>query len=263
VRTTYSRYAADSKPRCGPPAWTGPARPPLSSRRCSTTSKPRSALTMSSPKRAENSSMEESVTLPGTTCRPSGEVFRRPIERAISERGSGPILLNTRGVRMDRHAAIRDYGGWRRCRLCDCRGCTRICCVTPSSSPCSTQASICAMYRSPPAMPTLGRRCATTGPATTSTATQLHPRRLHGIRDLNWRAPEAETHWSAEMSASPIKSYPQFVAVRSMRFARRQRLLLESLPGVVSIIVTSRVGISPAMAATPVSLAASSMLITG
>ncbi|HEY0694171.1 MAG TPA: tyrosine-type recombinase/integrase [Kribbella sp.] len=31
----------------------------------------------------------------------------RAIERAISDRVSGPILLNTRGVRMDRHAATR------------------------------------------------------------------------------------------------------------------------------------------------------------
>lgn len=31
----------------------------------------------------------------------------RPIERAVGERVSGPILLNTRGTRMDRHAATR------------------------------------------------------------------------------------------------------------------------------------------------------------
>jgi integrase/recombinase XerD len=31
----------------------------------------------------------------------------RAIDRAVGERQSGPILLNTRGVRMDRHAATR------------------------------------------------------------------------------------------------------------------------------------------------------------
>jgi hypothetical protein len=46
-----------------------------------------------------------------------------------------------------------------------------ICSGTRSSRPCSTQASTCATSRSPPAMPTLAPRCATTGLAKTSTAT--------------------------------------------------------------------------------------------
>jgi integrase len=38
---------------------------------------------------------------------PLPPAISRAIERAISDRVSGPILFNTRGVRMDRHAATR------------------------------------------------------------------------------------------------------------------------------------------------------------
>src|SRR6266545_3555011 len=58
-----------------------------------------------------------------------------------------------------------------------CRGCTLTCCAIRSWRPCSTPASICATCRSRRAMPTRERRCATTGPARTSTA----------IRTTSWR----------------------------------------------------------------------------
>jgi len=64
------------------------------------------------------------------------------------------------------------------------RGCIRRCCGTPSSPPCSTPASTYATSKSPPATPTHAPRCAMTVHARTSTATQLHPRRLHGLRHL-------------------------------------------------------------------------------
>jgi integrase/recombinase XerD len=40
----------------------------------------------------------------------------RAIERAIEDRMSGPILLNTRGTRMDRHAATRTTMRYDRAR---------------------------------------------------------------------------------------------------------------------------------------------------
>src|SRR5262249_34553463 len=46
------------------------------------------------------------------------------------------------------------------------------CCATPSSPPCSMRAWTCGTSRSPPATPTRAPRCATTGPARTSTGTR-------------------------------------------------------------------------------------------
>jgi integrase/recombinase XerD len=40
-------------------------------------------------------------------CRPPPPAVGRAIERAVSGRVSGPILLNSRGAKMDRHAATR------------------------------------------------------------------------------------------------------------------------------------------------------------
>jgi site-specific recombinase XerD len=48
----------------------------------------------------------------------------RAIERATGHRAGGPILLNTRGARMDRHAAC---AGSRPNPSRVCRGCTRTC----------------------------------------------------------------------------------------------------------------------------------------
>lgn len=46
----------------------------------------------------------------------------RAIDRAIGARTRGPILLNARGVRMDRHAAT---GAWLNPRACESSGHTR------------------------------------------------------------------------------------------------------------------------------------------
>jgi integrase/recombinase XerD len=65
----------------------------------------------------------------------------RAIDRAVGSRTNGPILLNTRGVRMDRHAATR-----RLRHLAEIAGIkiTRahlhMCSVTLTSRPCSTLA---------------------------------------------------------------------------------------------------------------------------
>jgi len=95
----------------------------------------------------------------------------RAIDHAVADRRHGPVLLNSRGSRMDRHAATR-----RLRRLAATAGiqvarATRTCSGTRSSPPCSTQASTCAMSRSPPATPTRAPRCATTEPGRTWTVT--------------------------------------------------------------------------------------------
>ena len=95
----------------------------------------------------------------------------RAIDRAIGTRTGGPILLNSRGARMDRHAATRRLRASPRPPASGSPGRTRTCSATPSSPPCSTPASTSATSRSPPATPTRAPPCATTGPARTSTAT--------------------------------------------------------------------------------------------
>jgi integrase/recombinase XerD len=95
----------------------------------------------------------------------------RAIDRAADHRNRGPILLNTRGARMDPHAATR------RLRYLAEAGGTQVARAHPHllrhtrSRPCSTLASTCAMSRSPPATPARAPPCDTTGPARTWTAT--------------------------------------------------------------------------------------------
>jgi integrase/recombinase XerD len=94
------------------------------------------------------------------------------IDRATGSRVRGPILLNSRGTRMDRHAATR-----RLRHLAEAAG-IQIARAhphmlrTPTSRPCSTLVLTCAMCRSPPDTPIPGRRCGMTGPARTWTATR-------------------------------------------------------------------------------------------
>ena len=95
----------------------------------------------------------------------------RAIDRAVSGRSARPILLNNRGTRMDRHAATRRLRLLAGTAGVQSPGHILICSGTRSSRPCSTQALTCATSRSPPARLTLAPRCATTGPARTSTAT--------------------------------------------------------------------------------------------
>jgi len=95
------------------------------------------------------------------------------IDRAIGTRTSGPILINSRGARMDRHAATR-----RLRRLAETAGSTDHQAAPahapplPSSPPCSTPAWTSGTSRSPPATPTRAPRCATTEPAKTLTGTR-------------------------------------------------------------------------------------------
>jgi integrase len=96
----------------------------------------------------------------------------RAIDRAIGSRTSGPILLNSRGTRMDRHAATRRCTISRRPPASASPGHTRICSATRSSQRCSMPASTFGTSRSPPATRTPAPQCGMTGPARTWTATR-------------------------------------------------------------------------------------------
>jgi integrase/recombinase XerD len=95
----------------------------------------------------------------------------RAIDRAVGTRTSEPILLNSRGARMDRHAATR-----RLRHLAHTAG-VRIARAHPHMlrhtfvTTMWTQAWTCGTSRPPPGTPTRAPRCAMTGPAPTSTAT--------------------------------------------------------------------------------------------
>jgi len=102
----------------------------------------------------------------------------RAIDRAVSYRVRGPILLNTRGARMDRHAATRRLRHLAEAAGIQIARATRISSVTRSSRPCSTVALTCAC-RSPPDTPTRAPRCAITGPPEPGPPSELHPGRLH------------------------------------------------------------------------------------
>jgi integrase/recombinase XerD len=95
----------------------------------------------------------------------------RAIDQAIGTRTGGPILLNNRSTRMDRHAATR-----RLRRLARTAG-IRTTRAHPhmlrhTSRPCSMPEWTCATSRSPPGTPIRARLCVTTGPARISTATR-------------------------------------------------------------------------------------------
>ncbi len=95
----------------------------------------------------------------------------RAIDRATGSRVRGPILLNSRGTRMDRHAATR-----RLRHLAEAAG-IQIARAHPhmlrhTPRPCSMLVQTCATCRSPPAMLIPAPRCGMTGPPTTSTATR-------------------------------------------------------------------------------------------
>ena len=97
----------------------------------------------------------------------------RAIDRAAGLRDQGPILLNTRGARMDRHAATPAACGTSpKPPASRSPGRTRTCSATPMSRPCSTPALTCATCRSLPVTPTPAQRCGMTGPARIWTATR-------------------------------------------------------------------------------------------
>jgi hypothetical protein len=56
----------------------------------------------------------------------------RAIDRAVGTRTRGPILLNSRGARMDRHAPPAGSGTWPKLLACGSPGHTLICSATPS-----------------------------------------------------------------------------------------------------------------------------------
>ncbi|MFC5267230.1 tyrosine-type recombinase/integrase [Kribbella qitaiheensis] len=94
----------------------------------------------------------------------------RAIERAIDDRAVGPILLTSRGTRMDRHCVTRrlrhlaDHAGVRLPRIHPHM--LRHTFVTTM-----LDAGVdCVMYKTPPGTPTHEPPCATTAPARTSTA---------------------------------------------------------------------------------------------
>jgi integrase/recombinase XerD len=91
----------------------------------------------------------------------------RALDRAVGERTTGPILLNRRHVRMDRHCATRSLRRLARSAGVNLPRMHPQCCGTPSSPPCSTPVSTCATYRPLPATPTHAPPCATTAPART------------------------------------------------------------------------------------------------
>jgi integrase/recombinase XerD len=94
----------------------------------------------------------------------------RAIDRAVDGRTDGPILRNTLGTRMDRHAATRrlkclaQTAGIRMPRMHP--QVLRHTFVTTTLD----AGAACATCRSPPATTARAPRCATTGPARTSTA---------------------------------------------------------------------------------------------
>jgi integrase/recombinase XerD len=103
---------------------------------------------------------------------PLPPAVRRAIDRAIGTRIGGPILLNSRGARMDRHAATR-----RLRRLADTAG-VRIARAHPHML---RHTFVTTMLdagvdlrdvQTLPATPTRAPRCAMTGPAKTSTVTR-------------------------------------------------------------------------------------------
>ena len=98
----------------------------------------------------------------------------RAVDRARAGRIDGPLLLNTQGRRLDRHAATPPPGACTTSpttQASEWRACTRTCSATRTSPRCSTPAWTCATSRSRPATPTPARPCATTAPAPPSTDT--------------------------------------------------------------------------------------------
>ncbi|WP_231929447.1 tyrosine-type recombinase/integrase [Micromonospora inositola] len=64
----------------------------------------------------------------------------RAVDRAVDGRLDGPILRNTLGARMTGTRQPAGSSTSRPAPGSGCRGCTRTCCATPSSPPCSTPA---------------------------------------------------------------------------------------------------------------------------
>ena len=81
----------------------------------------------------------------------------RAIDKATGSRTNGPILLNSRGARMDRHAATRRLRRLAEAAGVRITGRTRTCSDTPSSPPCWMLALTFVTSRPPPGMPIRAR----------------------------------------------------------------------------------------------------------
>ena len=109
----------------------------------------------------------------------------RAIDQAIGSRMRGPVLLNSRGARMDRHAATR-----RLHQLADIAG-IQVSQGPPSYAPPYLRHDHARCWRRPPRRPDRrpARRPAhhhalRPGPPEPGPPPELHPRRLHGLRHL-------------------------------------------------------------------------------
>jgi Phage integrase family len=101
---------------------------------------------------------------------PMPPAVARAADRAAADRATGPLLLNRRGARMDRHAATR------RLHNLQATAGVRIVRMHPMlrhtlSPTCSTPASTYATPKLPPATPTRAPPCVTAARAPISTAT--------------------------------------------------------------------------------------------
>jgi len=107
----------------------------------------------------------------------------RAIDHADGERTSGPVLRTRRGTRMDRHAATRrlhtlaTHGGVRLPRMHPHMLRHTFVTTMLDAGVDLRDVQIAAPARRPPHHHALR-------PCRTSAATQLHPRRLHGLRNL-------------------------------------------------------------------------------
>jgi integrase len=91
----------------------------------------------------------------------------RAIDRAIGSRTCGPVLLNSRGARTDRHAASGRLRRLAETAVSGSPGPTRTCSAIRSSPPCPMPVSIYATSRSLPVTRTRAPPCDTTGLAGT------------------------------------------------------------------------------------------------
>ena len=125
---------------------------------------------------------------------PMPPAVARAVDRAIGDRHTGRSCSTAPAPDYAADPPPPGYGGCKQSPACRSRGCTRTCCATPSSPPCSTPASTCATPRSPPATPTPARRCATTEPVPTLTGTRTtsSPRTCPPAHDGHERAGHAD-----------------------------------------------------------------------
>ena len=161
----------------------------------------------------------------------------RAIDRAIGSRTRGPVLLNSRGARMDRHAATR-----RLHQLAEAAG-IQVDQGTPAYAPPHLRHDHARCRRRPAGRPDRrpARRPAhhdalRPSPPEPGPPPELHPRRLHGLRHLTQPAPpSARTAGDARhcrnAGVAPRRIYAQECIVfhDSASVLTSQRQLLRNL----------------------------------